>query len=286
MLFSLAAFILLLGLVLLIAGVRGRVVGDDPHCRRCGFNLRGRDAASTRCPECGTELSDATIRTGERRRRPAMATAGAILFFVGFAGVGWAGWEFAATHDWTPWKTTSWLVDDLDSADPNLPGQARRELIRRVQSSDVPQSKVDAMMDHLLALQGDQARAWNSAVGDVIDAAIVAKRIEPTRLTRYLKQGVSASLEFKPKIRRGQTLNMSLSLRCDRLGSNTQLRGSWTATPILLDDVEMIKSWAGQKEESGLAGNSGYGMSLDERCGRPAGWRTGSTRCEAAFITG
>src|SRR4051812_11386548 len=44
---------LLAGLVLLIVGMRGRLADTDPHCRRCRFNLRGRDetALDPRCPE-------------------------------------------------------------------------------------------------------------------------------------------------------------------------------------------------------------------------------------------
>ena len=263
MFFLVGAIVILLGAVLLLIGVRGCVVGDDPHCRNCGFNLRGRDAASKRCPECGTELSDAAIRIGERRRRPTMASVGAVMLLVGLAGTGWTGWEFAQSHDWTPWKPTAWLVEDLDSADPMLPGRARRELIRRIESKDFPQAKVDALIDRMLDRQGDRSKTWNPLWGDVVDAAIVNKRIEPTRLARYLRQGVSATLEFKPKIRRGQALSLNLSLRNDRFGSNTRLRGTWAAGPMMLGDVVMFKPWAEQKQETDLAGGAGYGMSLD-----------------------
>ena len=81
--FALLVLIALAGLVLLIKGVRGRVIGDDHHCRTCGFNLRGHGPESERCPECGTELRAATVRIGLLQRSRALIATGLILTVVG-----------------------------------------------------------------------------------------------------------------------------------------------------------------------------------------------------------
>lgn len=49
-----------LGLALLIVGLRGRRIGDAPHCRQCKYNLTG--VPSTRCPECGHDLTTLRYR--------------------------------------------------------------------------------------------------------------------------------------------------------------------------------------------------------------------------------
>src|SRR5438552_5497377 len=77
---SLAIAALLSGVWLLVIGVRGRRVGDHPHCRRCGFDLFGLPNTSSRCPECGANL---TVRrstvTGARRSRSFSLGIGLLL---------------------------------------------------------------------------------------------------------------------------------------------------------------------------------------------------------------
>src|SRR5215217_5749774 len=121
-----AAVVAVLGVVLTAVGLRGRVVGDDPHCRKCGFNLRGRDESSSPvCPECGSDISaPKATRVGVRRRRPAMLTVGLLILLVGGGALGVGGWQFASTYDWAPWKPVSWLMADLDSTDPKVRSDA------------------------------------------------------------------------------------------------------------------------------------------------------------------
>src|SRR5436190_7656503 len=60
--------LLVIGIVFLAVGWRGRTIDNHPICRKCGFDLFGLDAA-VRCPECGTELSANAIRLGHRAVR-------------------------------------------------------------------------------------------------------------------------------------------------------------------------------------------------------------------------
>ncbi len=76
-LFTLAAVGLIAGGALVAVGLRGRRVGDHPHCRRCGFDLHGLPVGFGRCPECGATVETAggligsatQIGRRERRRR-------------------------------------------------------------------------------------------------------------------------------------------------------------------------------------------------------------------------
>jgi hypothetical protein len=76
--------LLLLSLPLLFLGWRGRVVGSQPVCRRCGFDLTGLPVTSTACPECGSDLRKPhTTRTGHLLRRWGMLWTGAVLLASG-----------------------------------------------------------------------------------------------------------------------------------------------------------------------------------------------------------
>jgi len=59
------AVIVLSGIVLLVVGVRGRRVGDDPHCAACGFNLRGLEVGPLgRRPAAADAMENVTLLLG------------------------------------------------------------------------------------------------------------------------------------------------------------------------------------------------------------------------------
>ena len=53
------AMLVLVGILLLIHGLRGRRVGFDPHCKKCRYNLTGISA--DQCPECGSTILAETV---------------------------------------------------------------------------------------------------------------------------------------------------------------------------------------------------------------------------------
>ena len=45
----------LVATIFLTIGLRGRRVGTEPRCRKCGYNLTG--TSEGKCPECGTNIA-------------------------------------------------------------------------------------------------------------------------------------------------------------------------------------------------------------------------------------
>jgi hypothetical protein len=255
------------GAFVLIRGLRGRVIGDDPHCRTCRFNLRGRDPSSTRCPECGTELTPASVRVGLRQRRPVMIVVGISVFSAGFSVLALAGIRAATAKDWTPWKPTSWLLADLDSATPAARTLATNELARRAAAPGASQAKVDAIIDGLLARQADPTRPWTQSYGSIIDKAALANRVDRQRLERYLKQGVSGRLTLKPRLRRGQGMSIELDLKLDRFGPDRRLRGTWHADAVTVGGQTLVEpKWASHSAgNEELSWSIGYISGVDGR---------------------
>src|SRR4051812_46274060 len=84
--------LLLISLPLLFLGLRGRVVGSHPVCRKCGFDLTGLPVTSSNCPECGSDLrKPRATRRGHLVRRRGMLWTGAILLFMGLVSGGFVG---------------------------------------------------------------------------------------------------------------------------------------------------------------------------------------------------
>lgn len=72
------------GVALVVFGIRGRVVGTEPRCVRCGYDLSGGGGA--RCPECAADVARAgAVRIGRRIRRPRAVLAGLVLCLPGAA---------------------------------------------------------------------------------------------------------------------------------------------------------------------------------------------------------
>ncbi len=122
---------------LTVVGLRGRRVGDHPHCRRCGFDLHGLPAEGLICPECGARVGGPVRLIGrrvhlgrrERRRRPLRwglalglpAMLGLGLLVAAAAG-GWSYYRAAPTG------ALAWQAE----LGPSTAGPAAAELARRV----------------------------------------------------------------------------------------------------------------------------------------------------------
>ena len=121
--FSLFALIVPLLLVvvafcLLVVGWRGRVVGAQPVCRKCGFDLTGRPAASTACPECGADLRKLhAIRSGHVQRRKGIFLTGVVLMLMSATWVGLTGLIAVQNVDLSPYEPLWMLVREMGSSD-------------------------------------------------------------------------------------------------------------------------------------------------------------------------
>lgn len=71
---------LLAGPTLVVIGLRGRRLGEDPYCAKCGYCLRG--TMSEHCSECGNKLTPGGIVHGLRVRRWPLLILGLLVCVV------------------------------------------------------------------------------------------------------------------------------------------------------------------------------------------------------------
>lgn len=139
----------LASLILLRRGVRGRRVGDHPHCRRCGFDLFGRPETSHQCSECGANLDDSrAIVIGVRRPSPAMIF---VSLFLLLASLG-IGVPIASKLNWNQYKPDWWLVMQWNPSKPffRMTGSTD-ELLRRLGTDTLNESARQSMMKEIIA---------------------------------------------------------------------------------------------------------------------------------------
>ncbi len=182
----LAVLLLFVGALCLMFGVLGRRVGDEPRCRGCRFDLTGVGGV---CPECGAELGGPrSVVHGTRRRRPVLASIGALVLL---AGVG-AGWLAVATVDLNTYKPTWWLaqMDARRPAGPELDA-AMNELVARIAAGSASERAVRPAIKTALRRQGDRTLRWSNSLGDVFEAAWTAGWVDEDDRLLYLKQAVA-----------------------------------------------------------------------------------------------
>ena len=146
------------GLLLLVFGLRGRRVGDTPHCRRCGYDLSGL-ADRQRCSECGTALdAPRDIVYGIRRRCRGVLWSGAVLLVIGAPLLILAGVTRAYKIDWYAYAPTWWLIDNV--RDPANGAAAAAELRKRLIAEELAE-------DDLTRIFIGAARFLQQTAGDV-----------------------------------------------------------------------------------------------------------------------
>ena len=213
MLFAIVATLLLiLGVVLMVRGLRGYAIDCHPLCRKCGFDLTGKPPDSTRCPECGTDVShDQAIRIGHRRRRPGLIYAGSFLLLLALSIDGSLFWVSAQNIDTEQWLPTWWLIHEASDHSPGAPIVAWKELLRREQLGNLSTGQSQKIAGMALAVQADKTLTWNLIYGDFIESARDAKLLTDAQWQQY----ASGAMQLPSRCER----RFVKAIRCPRLWS-------------------------------------------------------------------
>ncbi|MCP4251326.1 MAG: hypothetical protein GY778_30185 [bacterium] len=205
------AISLLVGLVLLLRGLRGRRIGDAPYCRKCGYNLTGLE--SDRCPECGRERVGRNVVIGRRRRRRASLIIGVGLILVSSTGLCALTYVRIRKIDPYPWYPKLVLVRLARFED----AQAVDELARRIGAGQLAANGVGSLIPVALDRQPPESTSlirtlWRDLLGAVEQGGgLTSKQRE-----RFYRQLVTLTMEFRPRIRQDDSLVVHLSYSVDQ----------------------------------------------------------------------
>lgn len=205
------AISLLVGLVLLIRGLRGRRIGSVPYCRKCGYNLTALE--SNHCPECGLEPVGSNVVIGHRRRRRASLAVGVGLILVSAAGIG--ALTYVGIQDIDPYRqfpktllVKLALAEDIRAID---------ELTRRIVDGELAANGISQLipiaLDRQPSASTSPARSsWIDLLGAVEQVAGLATK----QRERFFRQLVTLTVKVRPRIRRGDALVVHLSYSVDQ----------------------------------------------------------------------
>jgi hypothetical protein len=218
----LLAILIVAGIGLLGVGLRGRRVGSEPVCARCGYDLTGRAAGSEVCSECGTPLNERSIRIGRRRRRPVVAAMGLLLLLPAITVAVFIGSGKAAEVDWQAYKPLSWLR--MEARDKGTPAAraAFAEITRRMKDGALNQDQIDELVEEAMRHQLDRASEWDHRWGELVELARSQGKVTDERWTQYAGNGLcDISVSVRPRVRHGDPFVIGMAHPPWRYGNNS-----------------------------------------------------------------
>ncbi|MCC6679041.1 MAG: hypothetical protein IT436_18095 [Phycisphaerales bacterium] len=199
----------LIGVGLLITGVRGRLI--DPErlsCGGCGFDLTGVFPAIGTCPECGSGLSDeAGIRRGIWVRQPWRVWAGGGLMGLMLAsGVFWIATASGGTA--ITYAPVWWLRMQGRYAGLEAGRAALDEIADRI--SDGRLTTPGPLIQETLQRQADLSTSWNPGWGNIFTAAESKGLVTPAQSIQFRRGAVKPVLTALPRVRAGEPVSMEI----------------------------------------------------------------------------
>jgi hypothetical protein len=272
------------GVFLIRAGLRGRRVNDHPICRRCRFDLIGLGAASAaetpdtalessatkeraigsesrstrsrpdRCPECGTPLTGTTRRArravidGERRRRWWAFSFGVVLLLAGLGTGFWLTYKPLAKFPWTTWAPDWVLAEMVDTQNTRRAILVRQEILQRVRRDTLSRTAAAMLTREILAMQASRSRKWNVADGSLLESLRRASLVSDEHWKTYAKQSLCLLVTARSCVAEHQPITWELryELRLGILGRPYALsvNAHRNDAPIFVD-IDQIGTTAG-----------------------------------------
>jgi len=213
-LYAVFAYLVAIAIALVFAGWRGRRIDDHPICPTCGYDLFG--VAPGRCPECGRSLGSwRGIRSGNRRRSPALALAGAMLLVGSLTLAGLRAYNDVKSTDWRSVKPVWWLKAEARSGSLTTANDALAELRRRVDDGRLDVAHRRNLVQLALDLHADRTTPWNPGWGDLVMMAHESGELTEPEFDAFLRGLPGASVQASSRVPVGGliTFNVGLNMR-------------------------------------------------------------------------
>lgn len=196
---------IVVGLILLWLGRRGRRVGEQPVCRKCGFDLRGKPAESMRCTECGADLTaKRAVAVGAHRRWDALVLAGGLVLGLSVGGL--RGWRFYERDEIVRWVPLASLYDDYmlitTASDRAFAEIERRDAVRPLTSQEL-----EPLMLRL-AGEFERGAGLSFAKQQFMFAQMERDRVAPALQRRIMAANLDLRMDVPARARRNETMQI------------------------------------------------------------------------------
>lgn len=236
MLFLQTLAFLVLGILFLILGLRGRYLGPEPRCRSCTYQLTGRLDAE-RCPECGAVLTPKTLVYGLRKPRWWSMITVVVVVAIFWAVPGRLLWKVRRI-EWFEYYPVGMLLWRAKADQPHaiyeLAWRAHRGELSSESSHEIAELALRKLDQWPLIASG---RAWSGLL-ELMDEGGLLTDKQRERLFCGL---VQASLSVRRQIRQGDPLVLRVGLSPSSRGHTGYVLWHGTSA-VRVGDREIFKS--------------------------------------------
>jgi len=213
-LFFLLTFII--GFVLLIRGIRGRLELSEPVCAKCRYDLRAHILSQVltempaACPECGSDLrKPRSVRFGQFRKSPRMIRWGACVLAIPLMFVAATFTQEMMGIRWSDWEPDNWIIARLDRT-ADTPGDWNK-LEQRFRRGALSQSEIEAAIDKLInhVLTRKNRNAPLTWADQFLQPVEASGAVSPEQIGRLCEAfyGEDPTIKLPARIRAGSTLS-------------------------------------------------------------------------------
>lgn len=200
------------GMFLLITGIRGRKIDQHPLCKKCRFDLTGRDDTHDKCSECGADLQTrGAIVHGNRARHPGRIVRGSVLLVVLLLIITPFAIKALSRVNWASylpiWTLRMQTVNDTRWADA-----AWGQLLHRLYDKQLSDAKIQMLIKDAMTLQADTTRPWQVGAGSFFETAWCDRKVSSADWKTYARTALTSSLEVqvRPNVNIGAAIPVSI----------------------------------------------------------------------------
>ncbi len=225
---------IVIGLGLLLLGLRGRRLNRHPICRLCRFDLqgvyKGPDGPVITCPECGSGLRrPRAIRVGARRRIYSAIVLGTLAFILPLAALVLVGLAMLTGADANVYKPVGVLLFEARHAGPAATQGAAKELTNRLTAGKLSDTQIKSVLNAALEIQADSARPWCPELGDMVETIHMQSelgmqsKLGADEYQRFMNQAAVLVIETRSVVARDDPFPVLITMRESRIGNISEI---------------------------------------------------------------
>ncbi|MAX26361.1 MAG: hypothetical protein CMJ19_17860 [Phycisphaeraceae bacterium] len=198
----------IIGLPLLIVGSRLLFIalyrvrhGNQPHCRKCDYQLTGMTTEQTCCPECGGNLRSAkAIVKGTRQTNNPLIFTSIIMVLIASGLLGKSAHVFHTTNQWIKYKPTAWLINDAIREFNGPVKRNTKELITRYTNLKISDDRLAELSEKTVKLQTQSITSWkkNAFWPMILDSLVEDRLLTQQQMQHLITKNFTLELMAKP----------------------------------------------------------------------------------------